>query len=112
VPLCALGLGAGLLDPTSCPLTLLGGSETRGGSETSDPSARRSRRRLSSSDPLVPHGAEELLVATLPLSKGRGAAAGTLGTTAGALGAMSAGWGPPTGASEIQIPRWGSRLPV
>jgi hypothetical protein len=44
-PLRAVGLGAGLLDPTSSPLALLGGSET------SDPSARRSLRHLSSSDP-------------------------------------------------------------
>jgi hypothetical protein len=71
-PLHALGLGAGLLSPTSYPLTLLGGAETRGGSKTSDPSARRSRRRLSSSDPPVPPGAKELLAAPLPLSEGRG----------------------------------------
>jgi hypothetical protein len=44
-PLRAVGLGASLLGPTSSPLTLLGGSKT------SDPSARRSLRRLSSSDP-------------------------------------------------------------
>jgi hypothetical protein len=44
-PLGAVGLGAGLLGPTSSPLSLLGGSET------SDPLARRSLRRLSSSDP-------------------------------------------------------------
>jgi hypothetical protein len=48
---------------------------------------------------------EALLVAPLPLSKG-------LGATAGALGAKLAGWGPPVGASEIWIPRWGSRPPV
>jgi hypothetical protein len=65
-PLRALGLGAGLLGPTSSPLTLLGGFETN------DPSTRRSRRRLSSSDTLVPPGAEELPTAPLPLSKGRG----------------------------------------
>jgi hypothetical protein len=44
-PLRAVGLGAGLLGPTSSPLALLGGFET------SDPSARRSLHRLSSSDP-------------------------------------------------------------
>jgi hypothetical protein len=41
--------------------------------------------------PPVPPGAEELPVAPLPLSKGRGATAGALGATAGALGATSAG---------------------
>jgi hypothetical protein len=46
-----------------------------------DPSVRRSRRRLSSSNPLVHPGVEELPVAPLPLSKGRGAAAGALGAT-------------------------------
>jgi hypothetical protein len=104
-PLCALGLGAGLLGPTSYPLMLLGGSETRGGSETSDPSARRSRRRLSSSDPSVPPGAEEPPTGPLPFSKGLGAAAG-------ALGATPADWGPPTGTPGIWIPRRGSRPPV
>jgi hypothetical protein len=39
---------------------------------TNDPSARRSRCRLSSSNPPVPPGAEELLAAPLPLSKGLG----------------------------------------
>jgi hypothetical protein len=29
-----------------------------------------------------------------------------------ALGATPVGWGPPAGASKIQIPRRGSRLPV
>jgi hypothetical protein len=85
-PLRALGLGAGLLGPTSSPLTLLGGSETNA------PSARCSQRRLSSSDPPVPPGVEELLAAPLPLSKGQG-------TAAGALGATPVGWGPPAGAS-------------
>jgi hypothetical protein len=102
-PLRALSLGVGLLGPTSSPLTLLGGSETN------DLSAQRSRRRLSSSDPPVPPGAEELLAAPLPLSKGRGAAAGALGATTGALGATLADWGPPAGASKIRIPWWGSR---
>jgi hypothetical protein len=95
-PLCAVGLGAGLLGPTSSPLALLGGSET------SDPSARCSLRRLSSSDPPEPPRAEALLAAPLPLSKG-------LGATAGALGATLAGWGPRAGASEIRIPQWGPR---
>jgi hypothetical protein len=41
---------------------------------TSDPSARCSRHRLSSSDPPVPPGVEELPAAPLPLSKGLEAA--------------------------------------
>jgi hypothetical protein len=45
VPLRAVGLGAGLLGLTGSPLALLGGSKM------SDPSARRSLRHLSSSDP-------------------------------------------------------------
>jgi hypothetical protein len=52
--------------------------------------------------PSVPPGAEVLLAAPLPLSKG-------LGATAGALGAAPEGWGPPAGASEIRIPRWVSQ---
>jgi hypothetical protein len=68
----------------------------------SNPSARCSRCRLSSSDPPVPPRAEALLAAPLPLSKG-------LGATAGVLGAAPEGWGPPAGALEIWIPRWGSR---
>jgi hypothetical protein len=97
-PLHALGLGAGLLGPTGGPLTLLGAVllGLNGGSETNDPSACRNRCRLSSSDTSAPLGAEELLAATLPLSKGRGAAAearevlaGVLGGHAGSLGASS-----------------------
>jgi hypothetical protein len=99
VPLRALGLGAALLGPISSPLTLLGGSEIN------DPSVRRSRCHLSSSDPPVPHGVEELPASPFPLSKGRGA-------VAGALGATPVDWGPPSGASEIWILRWGSRPPV
>jgi hypothetical protein len=95
-PLRAVGLGAGLLGPTCSPLTLLGGSEM------SDSSARRSLRRLSSSDPAELPGAKALLAAPLPLSKGLGAMARL------ALGAALAGWGPPAGASEIRIPRRGS----
>jgi hypothetical protein len=68
-----------------------GGSETRGGSETSDPSGRRSRRRLPSSGPPVPPRAEELLAAPLPLYKGRRATAGTLGAPVGPLGATLVG---------------------
>jgi hypothetical protein len=43
-----------------------------GGSETSDSSARCKQRRLSSSNPSVPPGAEALLAVPLPLSKGLG----------------------------------------
>jgi hypothetical protein len=77
-----------------------------------DPSARRSRRRLSSSDPQVPPGAEKVLIDPLPLSKGRGVMAGALGATVGAMGATPVDWGPPAGASEIRIPWWGSQPPV
>jgi hypothetical protein len=99
-PLRAVGLGAGLLGPTCSPLSLLGGSKM------SDPSARRSLRRLSSSDPSELPGAEASLVAPLPLSKGLGAAAGLT------LRATPAGWGPPADASELWIPRWVSQPPV
>jgi hypothetical protein len=85
----AVGPGASLLGPAYSPLALLGGFEM------SDPSARRSLRHLSSSDPPEPPGTEALLAAPLPLSKGMGA------TTGLALGAIPAGWGPPASASEI-----------
>jgi hypothetical protein len=88
-PLHALSLGAGLLGPASSPLTLLGAGllGPDGGSETNDPLARRSRRLLSSSDIPAPPGAEELLAAPLPLSKGRGATAGDLDPAMGVLAA-------------------------
>jgi hypothetical protein len=89
VPLRTLGLGASLLGPTSSPLALLGGSETN------DPSAWCSRRRLSSSDPPVPPGVEELLAGPLLLSMELGATVGP------ALGAPLAGWGPPAGTPGI-----------
>jgi hypothetical protein len=69
-----------------------------GGSEMSDQSAQRSLRCLSSSNPPEPPGAEALLAAPLPLSKG--------------LGATPTSWGPLVGTSEIRILRWGSRPPV
>jgi hypothetical protein len=72
----------------------------------SDPSARRSLCRLFSSDPPELPGAEALLAAPLPLSKGLGATVGL------ALGAAPTGWGPLAGASEIRFPRRGSRPPV
>jgi hypothetical protein len=50
----------------------------------SDPSARCSRRRLSSSDPSEPPVVEVLLATPLPLSKG-------LGATTVALGAAPVG---------------------
>jgi hypothetical protein len=100
VPLCGVGLGASLLGPTYSPLMLLWGSET------SDPSARRSLRRLSSSDPSKLPRVEAPLAAPLPLSKGLGATAGL------ALRATPAGWGSPTGALENRISQWGSQPPV
>jgi hypothetical protein len=95
VPLRALSLGASLLGTTSSSLAFLGGSET------SDPSARRGLRYLSFSDPPELPGAEALLAAPLPLSKELGAAAGP------AQGARPAGWGPPAGTPRIWIPRRG-----
>jgi hypothetical protein len=88
------------------PRSHLQPSGASGGSEMSDPSAQHSLCRLSSSDPPELPGAEALLAAPLPLSKGLGAMAGL------ALGATPTGWGPSAGASEIQIPRRGSRPPV
>jgi hypothetical protein len=61
---------------------------------TKDPSARRSRCRLSPSDLLEPPGAEELLAAPLPLSEGLRAAGGTLEPA-------SAGREPPAGTPGI-----------
>jgi hypothetical protein len=100
VPLCAVGLGAGLLGPTCSPLALLGGL--------------RNERPVSATQPVSPlllrppelPRAEALLAAPLPLSKGLGATAGL------ALGATPTGWGPPAGALEIQIPRRRSLPPV
>jgi hypothetical protein len=86
----AMGPGAGLLGSACSPLALLGGSET------SDPSARCSLRRLSFSDPSESPGVEALLASPLPLSKGLGAGL--------VLGAASVGWGPLASASEIRIP--------
>jgi hypothetical protein len=105
VPLHALGLGAGLLDPASCPLMLLGGSESRGGSMTKDTSARRSRCRLSPSDLPVAPREKEPPTTPLPLSE-------ELGAAGGALEPASVGWEPPAGTPGIWIPRWGSRPPV
>jgi hypothetical protein len=65
------------------------------GSETNDPSARRSQHRLSSSDTPVPPRAEELLAGPLPLSMELEA------TTGPALGAPLAGWGPSAGTLGI-----------
>jgi hypothetical protein len=66
-------VGVGLLDPN-------------GGSEMNDLSARRSQRRLSSSDTSAPPGAEELLAAPLPLSKGRGGRGRGVGSSSGGAG--------------------------
>jgi hypothetical protein len=88
VPLRALGLGAGLLGPTSSPLMLLGASPNGGGgSETNDPSARRSRRRLSSSNTPAPPRAEKLLTApTEGRNRGAGSSGGGVRSHAGRLG--------------------------
>jgi hypothetical protein len=74
VPLCALSLGAGLLGPTSSPLTLLGGSKQM--------TRQRGTAGVASLPP-TPRAtwAEELHAAPLPLSNGRGAAVGALGAT-------------------------------
>jgi hypothetical protein len=63
------------------------------------------RCRLTSSDLPVMSGVEELLAGPLPLFE-------ELVVARGALGPTPAGWGPPTGAPGIWIPRWGSRPPV
>ena len=63
-PLRVVGLGAGLSVPSAAFWRFCAGSEM------SDPSARRNLRRLSSSDPPELPGAEALLAAPLPLSKG------------------------------------------
>jgi hypothetical protein len=105
-PLCALGLGASLLGLASSPLTLLGArllGPNRGGFEMNDPSVRRSRRRLSSSNTPAPPRVEELLAAPLPLSKGQGA-------TAEAWEALAGRWGPrrQTGGLRPARRRFGS----
>jgi hypothetical protein len=53
---------------------------------TKDPSARRSRCRLSPSDLLEPPGAEELLATPLPLSKGLRVVGGSSGAGIGGTG--------------------------
>jgi hypothetical protein len=65
-----------------------------------DPSVRRSRRRLSSSDPPVPPRAEELPAAPLPLSKGWGRGKGA-GSHADSLGASSRCIGDPNPAVRV-----------
>jgi hypothetical protein len=66
VPLRTVGLGASLLGPTCNPLALLGGSKT------SDLSARRSLRRLSSSDPRSYLGRRHCLKPLCPCPRGWG----------------------------------------
>jgi hypothetical protein len=61
---------------------------------TKDPSARRSRCRLSPFDLLEPPGAEELLAAPFPLSEG-------LRVVGGALEPASVGREPPVGTPGI-----------
>jgi hypothetical protein len=100
MPLRAVGLGAGLLDPTYSPLALLGGLRNERPVSVTQPASPLLLR-----PPELPR-AEAPLVAPLPLSKGLGATAELV------LRATPMGWGPPTGASKIQISRWGSRPPV
>jgi hypothetical protein len=98
VPLRALGLVAGLLGPTSSPLTLLGGPKQ----------ATRQRDAAGvASLPPTPGATWGESAACSPFTLVQGAWG-----TAGALGSAPEGWGPVAGASEIRIPRWGSRPPV
>jgi hypothetical protein len=98
-PLRTVGLGACLLGPACGPLALLG--------------RLQNERPVSTMQPASP-----LLLRPPRTNWGGGAACSPftlvqgLGATAGALGAAPAGWGPPAGAFEIRIPRWGSRSPV
>jgi hypothetical protein len=80
VPRRAVGLGASLLGPACSPLTLLGGSVT------SDPSARRSLHRLSSSDPGSYLGRRRRLHPLCPCPRGWGH--GGVGA-----GRRTGGWG-------------------
>jgi hypothetical protein len=88
-PLRVVGLGDGLLSPTCSPLALLGGLQNERPVSVTQPTSPLLLR-----PPELP-GAEALLAAPLPLSKGLGATVGL------ALGATPVGWGPPVGASEI-----------
>jgi hypothetical protein len=72
-PLRALDLGAGLLGPTSSPLTLLGAGllvPIGGGSATNDPSGQHKQCRLSSSDPWCHLGRRNYLQPLCPCPKG------------------------------------------
>jgi hypothetical protein len=96
-PLCAMGLGAGLLGLPAVLCRFEG-------------APKRATRQLNAayvaSPPPTPRsylGRRHRFAAPLPLSKGLRAMARL------ALRATPAGWGPPTGALEIRIPRWGSR---
>jgi hypothetical protein len=99
-PLRVVGLGAGLLGPICSLLALLGRLQNERPVSATQPASPLLLR-----PPELP-GAEALLAAPLPLSKGLGAMAGL------ALGATPTGWGPPIGAPEIRIPWRGSRPPV
>jgi hypothetical protein len=72
------GFGSRPPRPRQLSFDASGGSESRGGSVTKDPSARCSRCRLSPSDLPVPPGEEEPPVAPLPLSEELGAVGGAL----------------------------------
>jgi hypothetical protein len=105
VPLRALGLGAGLLGPTSSPLTLLGadllGPNGGGGGV-------RNKRFVGATQPASPlfprHPSAtcggRAACSPFALIQGAGAAAEAREALAGALGAAPADWGPPAGASE------------
>jgi hypothetical protein len=94
-PLCVVGLGAGLLGPTCSPLALLGGSET------SDPLARRSLRRLSSSDPPELPGRRHCLQPLCPCPRGWGHGGIGAGSHTGGLGTSSRCIGDPDPAEGV-----------
>jgi hypothetical protein len=100
-PLRAMGLGACLLGPACGPLALLWRLYNERPVSATQPVSPLFLRPLER--PGVGAPAEVSLAAPLPLSKGLGA------TTGVALWAAPAGLGPPAYASEIRIPRRGSR---
>jgi hypothetical protein len=117
VPLRALGLGAGLLGPTSSPLTLLGadllGPNGGGGGGPKQTIRRRDAAGVASLPP-TPQchlWRKSCLQPLCPYprggSRGRGAGSsgGGAGSRAGRLGASGR-------RVRIWIPRWGSRPPV
>jgi hypothetical protein len=94
VPLRALGLGAGLLGPTSCPLALLGEVRIKGRIRDGRPvGATQSVPPLSLRPPGTTLGGRTAH-SPLPLSEG-------LRAVGGALEPVSAGRKPPAGTPEI-----------